>query len=105
MLAIKIRPQSVELHQKMVKRFDKSTKIWCSLGRIFCSQQISASFWCNIGQNFFRGNILLNFVILIEFIDSVQEYAKNCHKLISIACNNWKYFLQLPSKAVMEYIK
>ena len=28
-----------ELHQKMVKCFDKSTKIWCSLGQLFVASK------------------------------------------------------------------
>ena len=32
-----------ELHQKMLKSSDKNTKMWCSLRRIFCNQEISAT--------------------------------------------------------------
>ena len=35
-------------------------------------------------------------MILTEFIDSIQGRQKDCHKFISILCNNWKYFLQIP---------
>ena len=63
-----------ELHPKMVKNSDKSTKIWCSLGRIFIASKSMLLFGVTSGKffvqckPFWRTNVRIYLVWLFTFL-------------------------------------